>query len=128
MAHYAFLNDDNIVVEVIAGRNEDDLPDGIESWETYYANVRGLTCKRTSYNTLNGVHYETELNDDGALVPSSDQTKAFRHNYASVGFVYLPDSDAFIPPRPDAELPMKFQIDEPNLTWVQVDTSLATDS
>ncbi len=128
MAHYAFLSDDNIVVEVIYGRDEDDMPEGIDSWETYYGNLRGLTCKRTSYNTLEGVHYETQSSDDGTLVPSADQTKALRHNYASVGFLYLPDSDAFVPPRPQATLPMKYELDEANLTWVEIDTSLVTDS
>jgi len=123
MAHYAFLDSSNVVSEVIYGRDEDDLPGGIDSWESYYGNVRGLTCKRTSYNTREGVYYNPETGE-----PDEDQTKAFRHNYASIGYLYLPDRDAFIPPRPEAELPMKYELDEANLTWVEVDTTLATDS
>ena len=55
MAHYAFLNDNNIVTEVIVGKDEDDnadLPEGFDSWEAWYADFRGQTCKRTSYNTM----------------------------------------------------------------------------
>jgi hypothetical protein len=49
MAHYAFINSDNIVVEVITGKNEDEnTPEGFSSWEAYYETKRdGLTCKRT---------------------------------------------------------------------------------
>ena len=50
MAHYAFLDENNIVVEVITGRNEDEVVDGISDWETYYGNRRGLVCKQYSYN------------------------------------------------------------------------------
>ena len=53
MAHYAFINEDNIVVEVIVGKDEDDtenLPLSDESWEEHYEQFRdGLTCKRTSF-------------------------------------------------------------------------------
>jgi len=51
MAHYALLDDDNIVARVIVGRDEDDLEDGITSWEDYYGAFHGQTCRRTSYNT-----------------------------------------------------------------------------
>ena len=54
MAHYAFLNENNKVIEVITGKSEDDtdtLPEGFDSWEDWYEDFRGLTCKRTSYNT-----------------------------------------------------------------------------
>jgi len=50
MAHYAFLNEQNVVTEVIVGRDENDLADGVSSWETYYGNLRGQVCVRTSYN------------------------------------------------------------------------------
>lgn len=50
MANYAFLDENNIVVEVIAGRNENEVVDGISDWETYYGNRRGLVCKQWSYN------------------------------------------------------------------------------
>jgi len=88
MASYAFLNDNNIVTEVIAGRDEDDLsnlPSGFNSWEEYYADFRGQTCKRTSYNTIGNEH-----RDDGT---------AFRGNYAGVGYTYDETNDVFIPPK-----------------------------
>ena len=83
MAHYAFLDESNIVTEVIVGKNE-----GEEStdWEVHYGNFRGQTCKRTSYNTLGGVH-------------SSGGTP-FRKNYAGIGYAYDQARDAFIPPKP----------------------------
>jgi hypothetical protein len=49
MAHYAFLNEDNIVTEVIVGKDETELIEGLDP-ETYYGNFRGQVCKRTSYN------------------------------------------------------------------------------
>lgn len=76
MAHYAFLDDNNIVTEVITGRNEDEVVDGISDWEAYYGNLRGQVCKRTSYNAN------------------------IRKNYAGIGFTYDEDRDAFIPPQP----------------------------
>ena len=78
MAHYAFLDDNNIVTEVIVGRNEDEVVDGISDWETYYGNIRGQRCVRTSYN--------------GNI----------RKNYAGIGFRYDDSLDAFIPPQPFA--------------------------
>jgi hypothetical protein len=90
MAHYAFLDENNIVTEVIVGKKE--LEDEVD-WEVHYGNFRGQTCKRTSYNTRGGVHYT-----DGQ--PSADQTKAFRKNYAGLGYTYDSERDAFIPPKP----------------------------
>ena len=103
MAHYAFLNEDNIVVEVIAGKDEGE--DGVD-WEQHYANYRGKICKRTSYNTRGGVHYT-----DGQ--PSADQSKAFRKNYAGLGYMYDAIRDAFIPPRPYAS----WVLDEQTCLW-----------
>jgi hypothetical protein len=77
MAHYAFLNENNIVTEVITGRDEWEEIDGITDWEQAYSEVRGQVCKRTSYN--------------GKI----------RYNYAGVGYTYDPVDDAFIPPMPD---------------------------
>jgi hypothetical protein len=48
MAHYAFLDENNVVIEVIVGKNEGE--DGVD-WEAHYGAFRGQTCKRTSYNT-----------------------------------------------------------------------------
>ena len=92
MAHYAQLDSDNVVVQVFVGR--DDVVEGIDDWETYYAPA-GYTVKQTSYNTRSGVHYNPETG-----LPSEDQTKALRFNYAGIGFTYDADRDAFIPPKP----------------------------
>jgi hypothetical protein len=78
MAHYAFLNEANIVTEVIVGIHETELIDGLDT-ETWYANFRGQACKRTSYN--------------GNI----------RYNYAGIGYTYDPIDDAFISPMPDCE-------------------------
>ena len=83
MAHYAFLNMQNIVTEVIVGKNETDGP---TNWEMHYGNIREQVCKRTSYNTRGGVHSE-------GGVP-------FRKNYAGIGYSYDEVRDAFIPPKP----------------------------
>jgi hypothetical protein len=81
MAHYAFLDENNIVTEVIVGKNENE--DGID-WEVAYGNFRNQVCKRTSYNTHGGVH-------TFGGVP-------FRKNYAGLGYTYDATRDAFIPP------------------------------
>lgn len=83
MAHYAFLNLNNVVVEVITGKEENE--DGI-NWENWYGDFREMQCKRTSYNTRGGKHL---LNG----IP-------YRKNYACIGYLYDPIRDAFIPPRP----------------------------
>jgi len=92
MAHYAFLNNNNIVTEVIVGKDEGE--EGI-NWEAHYGAFRGQTCKRTSYNTYGGVHYNLETKE-----PSADQSKAFRKNYAGLGYTYDEARNAFIPPKP----------------------------
>ena len=80
MAHYAFINNHGLVVEVITGVDETETVNGItgsEGWEQFYATLRpGLTCRRTSYN--------------GRI----------RKNYAAVGYLYDEVRDAFIPPQP----------------------------
>ena len=85
MAHYAFLDENNIVVEVIVGRDEGEM--GID-WETHYAEFRGLPCKRASYNTRNGAH----------LLGGTP----FRMHYAGIGYKFDPEINspegAFLPP------------------------------
>jgi len=88
MAHYAFINDNNIVTQVIVGRDEDDLAEGVTSWEEYYGERMGERCLRTSYNTVGNQHTEGGT--------------PFRGNYAGIGFKYDEDLDAFIPPKPYA--------------------------
>ena len=100
MAHYAFINNDNIVTEVIVGRDENDLPDGITSWEDYYGNLRNQICLRTSYNTHGNQH--------------TTGGTPFRGNYAGIGYTYDADRDAFIPPEP----PDAIGFDEDTLTWI----------
>jgi hypothetical protein len=92
MAYYAFLDNNNIVTEIITGKNEDE--ENID-WEQHYGQIRKQTCKRTSYNTKSGVHYDSTTNQ-----PSADQSKAFRKNFAGIGYIYDENLDAFIPPRP----------------------------
>ena len=92
MAHYALLNYKNIVTKVCTGKNEDETDTNIE---IVYQNMFGQLCKRTSYNTRGGVHYNPDNNE-----PSEDQSKAFRKNYAGVGYIYDQARDAFIPPKP----------------------------
>ena len=76
MAHYAFLDENNIVTEVIVGRNEDEVVDGISDWEAHYGEFRGQTCKRTSYNNN------------------------IRGTYAGIGYSYNLEEDIFIAPQP----------------------------
>jgi hypothetical protein len=92
MAHYALLNYQNIVTKVCTGKNEDETDANIE---IVYQNMFGQLCKRTSYNTRGGVHYDPQTGE-----PSADQSKAFRKNYAGIGYTYDESRDAFIPPKP----------------------------
>jgi hypothetical protein len=78
MAHYAFLDENNVVVEVIVGVDETELIEGLDT-ETWYSNFRGLNCKRTSYNAAKN---------------------GFRFNYAAIGYSYHEDADAFIASKP----------------------------
>jgi hypothetical protein len=75
MAHYAFLDENNIVTEVITGIDETELIEGLDT-ETWYSNFRGQTCKRTSYN------------------------RNYRKNYAGIGMIYDPINDWFHIPQP----------------------------
>ena len=92
MAHYAMIDENNIVTQVFVGKDEGE---GGINWENYYAHGTGQICKRTSYNTRGGVHFDAETNE-----PSDTQEKAFRKNYAGIGYSYDEQRDAFIPPRP----------------------------
>ena len=75
MAHYAFLDLDNVVTEVITGIDETELIEGLDP-EIWYSNFRNQVCKRTSYNGN------------------------YRKNYAGIGYKYDEERDAFIPPKP----------------------------
>ncbi len=88
MAHFAKLDKNNVVIFVTAGRDEDR--------EDELTARTGDVYKQTSYNTRAGVHYGQDGN------PSADQSKAFRKNYAGLGYTYDAGRDAFIPPKPYA--------------------------
>ena len=121
MSHFAKLDENNFVTFVTVGRQEDD---GLEAELTART---GDVYKQTSYNTRGGVHYT-----DG--VPSEDQTKALRFNYAGIGFTYDEGRDAFIPPKPFEswvlnedtclwEAPVAYPEDGEDYTWDEESTS-----
>jgi hypothetical protein len=89
MAHYAFLDENNVVTEVIVGIDETELIEG-KSPESWYGDFRGQRCVRTSYN--------------GNI----------RKNYAGIGFTYDEERDAFIAPRPSEDA----TFDEETSTWI----------
>jgi hypothetical protein len=111
MAHYAFLDEDNIVTEVITGKDESELIDGLTP-EEWYGNYRGQRCVRTSYNNN------------------------IRKQFAGVGFTYDDLDDVFIAPQPyeswvldenyDWQAPIdypadgkRYSWDEANQVWVE---------
>ena len=77
MAHYAFLDENNVVTEVIFGIEETELIEGLAP-ETWYGNFRGQVCKRTSYNNN------------------------IRKQYAGIGYSYDLVADVFVAPQPYA--------------------------
>ena len=110
MAHYAFIDENNIVTEVITGKDETELIDGLDP-ETWYGNFRGQRCVRTSYNNN------------------------IRKQYASVGFTYNEAADVFVRPQPfpswsldsnhDWQAPETkpeghFNWDEESLSWIPI--------
>lgn len=92
MAHYAILDENNLVVKVINGIDETELIEGKDP-ETWYGDFYEKPCKRTSYNTRNGKHYNHETG-------KWSKERQFRGNYAGIGFIYNEDLDAFIPQKP----------------------------
>lgn len=88
MAHYAFLDENSIVIDIITGIDETELIDGLDT-ETWYGNYRGQKCVRTSYN--------------GNI----------RKNYAGIGHTYDKSRDAFIAPKPYAS----WVLDEETCVW-----------
>jgi hypothetical protein len=114
MAHYAFLDENNIVTEVIVGKDENELLDGLTP-EEWYGNFRNQRCIRTSYNAT------------------------IRKNYAGIGYAYDESKDAFISPKPFEswlldestckwEAPVAkptddkfYRWDEPTLSWVEIE-------
>jgi hypothetical protein len=108
MAHYAFLDENNVVTEVITGRNENEVVDGISDWEKYYGEFRGQKCVRTSYNAN------------------------IRGKYACVGDSYNQDEDIFVIPKPYPswirtgsfwEAPVSYPTNGKVYTWNESTTS-----
>lgn len=89
MAHYAYLDDNDVVVAVTVGKDENELIDGLDT-ETYYAQGTPYRVKRTSFN--------------GNI----------RKNFAGIGFIYDETRDAFIPPKPFPS----WTLDETTCLWV----------
>jgi len=126
MAHYAFLDENNIVTEVIVGVNETELIEG-KSPVQWYGEFRNQKCVQTSYNTVGGVHANggTPLNK----------------NYAGIGYSW--DGTGFAAPQPfpswkldkatylwQAPTPMPtndkaYSWDETTKAWVEITTPSA---
>ncbi len=111
MAHYAFLDENNIVTEVITGIHETETIEGLDT-ETWYGNFRGQKCVRTSYNNN------------------------IRKRYAGIGYSYDQEADVFIPPQPypswslddnfDWQAPTPkpegyYVWDESTVSWVEIE-------
>jgi len=106
MAHFAELDSNNVVLRVLVVDNfamENDQGQSVEQLGVkFLQNLYGLNTiwKQTSYNTKGGVYYNPNTNE-----PDLDQSKAFRKNYAGIGYTYNLIRNAFIPPKPQIELP-----------------------
>jgi hypothetical protein len=96
MAHYAKLDENNIVIETIVIADKDCLDEnGVECEENGRKMCEALTghakWKKTSYNTRGGVYYTPN-----SLEPSEDQSKAYRLNFAQSKMKYDEDLDGFV--------------------------------
>lgn len=92
MAHFAQLDENNTVVNVVVVRNEDMLDDSEEAGIAFLRGLFGETTewKQTSYN--------------GTL----------RVRYAGIGFTYDPAHDAFVPPKLNSD----WEFDYETLDWI----------
>jgi hypothetical protein len=124
MAHYAYIDENNIVTNVIVGPDEGTEPEGIDSWEAYFSSKGKGKALRTSYNTYENAHI--------------NGGEPFRKNFAGIGFSYDEENDAFIAPQPfpswtlnaetfvwDPPVPapedgQAYDWDEESLSWVLV--------
>ena len=102
MSHFAKLDENNVVVFVTVGRQEDD------GREHELCDRTGEVYRQTSYNTRGGIHYDPQTGE-----PSTDQSKALRKNYAGIGYSYDATRDAFISPQPYAS----WLLDEDTCLW-----------
>lgn len=115
MAHYAWLDENNIVLNVQSGIDETELLNGeVVDWEEKYLeiakklNSNVASVKRTSYNTLNKIHMNHETGE-----ASDTPEKSFRGNYAQIGGEYLPDKDIFV----HVPLFASWVLDEDTASW-----------
>jgi hypothetical protein len=123
MSHFAKLDENNVVIFVTVGRQEDD------GKEAELCARTGDRYVQTSYNTRGGVHYDPATGE-----PSADQSKALRKNYAGIGYTYDEARDAFIPPKPFPswllneetclwESPVPYPDDGQNYVWNEESTT-----
>jgi hypothetical protein len=97
MAHFAEIDENNIVLRVLVTDNND--PNGDEGYQWLIDNLGGRWIK-TSRNCRGGVHYiPDELDENGQPIPSGKPH--LRFNYAEIGAVYDENIDVFIPPKPE---------------------------
>ena len=128
MAHYAFLDENNVVTEVITGVDENIIQtdlDGTqvggstEAWETFYGNMRNQTCKRTSFNAVGGKKKDPETSDIVDEV-------GFRKNFAVIGSTYNETLDAFISAKPNPH--DLFVLNEETCIWMKTDPNLPSEN
>jgi hypothetical protein len=101
MAHWAEIDENNVVLRVLVGNNDD--PNGDEGYQWLVDNLGGTWIK-TSYNTRGGIHLENGT--------------PFRKNYAGIGFTYDEERDAFIAPKPQKLGELEHIFDEESCTWI----------
>lgn len=112
MAHWAEIDENNIVIRVVVGDNNE--PD--EGYQWLIDNLGGRWVK-TSYNTRNGKRVNPETNEE-------TEEPGFRKNFADRGFTYDEQRDAFIPPQPAQKetrlgKPIVYDLDEDTCQWVR---------
>jgi len=117
MAHFAKIGTDNIVEDIVRVNDEVILDEnGVEQEQLgidFLTNLTGHTnWKQTSYNTIQGVYWDRD-EQGRTTVPSSDQSKAFRKNYASHGMIYDATRDAFYTKQPHSS----WILDETTCVW-----------
>ena len=116
MGHYAKV-EDGVVTQIIVA--DQSFIDQYHSEETWI---------KTSYKTRGGIHYKPTQHDSDERIPSDDQSKALRKNFAGIGYIYDSVKDAFYPPKPFSswtlnnttclwEPPLSKPTDDQGYTW-----------
>ena len=124
MAHWAELDENNIVTRVLVGDNND--PAGDEGYQWLIDNLGGTWIK-TSYNAIGGKRRNPETNE-------ITEEAGFRKNYAGIGYTYDSTRDAFIPPKTFSswvlnedtclwEAPVAYPTDGKHYVWNEETTS-----